>query len=161
MRINPQRGFVTKGEEVTPTREAESPEELDTAHEIISHYEGIRTTAYWDVDQWAICYGDTSYEGEVETEQGCKDRLDKRIESVRAYVIKKFSDQILTEPQIHALVSLYYNVRSPTDLEWRIKNKMSEKSIKNAFRMYYVAGGVPLKGLKKRRESEANLFFKK
>jgi len=119
----------------------------------------LRLKAYWDIDAWAVCYGNRSHEGETTTKEDCESRLRSRIGSVFSYVKDKFGEDF-TDNQLVALVSLYFNVRDPEHVEWRIKNDMSNESVANAFRMYVVADGQRLPGLEKRRKEEANLFLK-
>ena len=134
---------------------------VSRAMEFIAKFEGLETKAYWDVDGYAICYGNhVESINELPTADQCRERLKIMVRKVIAVVNAKFSKQNLNENQLIALVSLYYNVKNPSHVAWRIQTNQSEKSIRNIWIEYHGAGGIALNGLKKRRQAEVNLFFK-
>jgi len=79
------------------------------------------------------------------------------VKQVIDYVLKTYKVD-LTDNQIVALTSLHYNCKSPYHVTWRANNGYSDESVANAIRMYVMAGGVPLKGLRVRRNEEAKKY---
>jgi lysozyme len=71
----------------------------------------------------------------------------------------------VNQSQFDALVSFAYNCGSNalknSTLLRRVNANPNDPTIKNAFLMWNKAGGEILKGLTRRRESEAALYFKK
>lgn len=132
-------------------------EAINKAMSFIAKYEGLRLKSYWDVKEWAICYGNRSKKGEIKTKQECKDILRNRVAKVMNWIRSRYPSA--TENQVIALTSLYYNVKNPYHVYWRFHNGYSSESVANAIRMYDVASGEKLRGLTQRRHEEADLFL--
>ncbi len=131
---------------------------VDRIADFIAKYEGLSLVSYQDVGQWAICYGNRSYKMERKTKEECDKILRDRVMVIMDYVRRTY-ELDLTDNQIVALTSLHYNCKNPLDVIWRANNGYSDKSVANAIRMYVMAGGEALEGLRKRRGAEADLFL--
>ena len=164
LKYNPPRGEVLSfGKELSGiigelnTEPIVIDQSITLAKDIIRHYEGRHLEAYLDTHGYAICYGNRSEKGATATEDDCETRLTNRVLVLKDYVEARYDN--LKPNEKAALISLYYNVHNPVHVEWRIKTGQSEKSVRNVWVAYHLANGEPLKGLKKRRIHEVNLFF--
>ena len=143
---------------------------LDIAVAFIAPEERFSPNAYWDVNGWAIGYGNHYYaDGHAvkETDTITKPEAQKlmRIVAKGKYdAIKKYITRDINEYQTAALVSLAYNcgegnVRDSRLLEL-INAGASEAEIADAYDETCVtAKGKYLTSLYKRRLNEIKLFF--
>lgn len=134
---------------------------IEIAKSLITKYEGTHLTAYPDTYQPAICAGlpAKSLE-ETSTVKECEERLHYKVIAIEKMVERIYPTKEFSTNQKAALISLYFNTKNPIHISWRIQTDQSEKSIRNAWVSYHKSAGVPLRGLKKRRIEEVNLFFK-
>lgn len=130
---------------------------------IIKHYEGLKLKAYKDsVGVWTIGYGHTKdvFPGQTITKEQAENYLHSDLKWAERAVIRLVQVP-LNQNQFDALVSWTFNLGSG--------NLASSTMLKrlNAYRFNDVpcemirwnrAGGKVLKGLVKRRHSEARLF---
>ena len=130
---------------------------------LIKEYEGCRLKAYQDaVGVWTIGYGHTKNvnKGDRVTQEGAEEllRTDLRIyeEAVNRKVLVK-----LKQHQFDALVSFTYNLGigalSRSTLLKKL-NKSDFDGAANEFLKWNKAGGRVLRGLVRRRNSEADMF---
>ncbi|MFY3986081.1 lysozyme [Achromobacter xylosoxidans] len=146
---------------------------------LIEHFESCRLTAYWDPygKCWTIGWGHTGpdvYKGQVIT-QAVADALLAQDLIERENQIKKFFASVsLTRGQFDALVSFLYNVGpgkrgvksglfllingQPSTLARKLLARDYEGAAKEILKWIY-AGGVPLRGLERRRRAEWQLFL--
>ena len=141
--------------------------------EMIKTFEGFRGTPYkCPAGIPTIGYGATFYPGGKKvtmtdaaiTEEQATDLLAHMLVSFEKYVDSYCIDTI-TQNQFDALVSFAYNL-GPANLKAstllkKVNTNPNDESIKLEFLKWVKAGGKTLKGLVRRREAEANLYFKK
>lgn len=79
--------------------------------DLIRSFEGLRLKAYWDVDGWAVGYGDHegAHEGLVITRDEAERRLDRRVKQIES-AVQLLLGRKPTQPQLDAMVSLAYNI---------------------------------------------------
>jgi lysozyme len=138
---------------------------------LIKEFEGYKDKSYLCVaSKWTIGYGSTMWndgkavkQGELITMQGAENlllwELNKKINSLDGL--------ILNQNQVDALISFVYNVGSSafakSTLKKKIKVNPNDESIRAEFMKWNKArvNGVlqSVKGLTRRREAEANLYF--
>lgn len=95
----------------------------------------------------------------IKTEEDADRVLAEDLNVYEVIVMRKISVP-LTDNQISALTSHTYNTGGSETLFRLINQKAPKNDIYNWFVTKYItAGGVPLNGLKRRREAEAKLFF--
>jgi lysozyme len=141
--------------------------------EMIKTFEGFRGTPYkCSAGVPTIGYGATFYPGGKKvtmtdaaiTEEQAVELLANMLVSFEKYVDSYCVDTI-TQNQFDALVSFAYNLgpanlKSSTLLK-KVNANPNDESIKLEFLKWVKAGGKTLKGLVRRREAEAELYFKK
>jgi lysozyme len=141
--------------------------------EIIKSMEGFRSAPYkCPAGIPTIGYGATFYPGGKKvtmadaaiTEARGTELLQSMLVSFEKYVDSYCVDTI-TQNQFDALVSFAYNLgpanlKSSTLLK-KVNANPEDESIRLEFMKWVKAGGKTLKGLVRRREAEANLYFKK
>ena len=136
---------------------------------LITHFEGCQLTAYQcPAGVWTIGFGNTYYEDSTKVKKGDKITQD-RANKLFANLLPKYEDIVdtkikidLTQNQFDALVSYVWNTGGSDTLYKLINSKASEVSIRTWFTTKYITGdGKVLAGLVKRRQAEADLFFKK
>jgi lysozyme len=141
--------------------------------EMIKTFEGFRSAPYkCSAGVPTIGYGATFYPGGKKvtmtdaaiTEEQATDLLAHMLVSFEKYVDSYCIDTI-TQNQFDALVSFAYNL-GPANLKAstllkKVNTNPNDESIKLEFLKWVKAGGKTLKGLVRRREAEANLYFKK
>lgn len=146
---------------------------------LIEHFESCRLKAYWDATGkvWTIGWGHTGpdvYEGQVIT-QAVADSLLQQDLIAREKAIKAFFAGVpLTRGQFDALVSFLYNVgggkRGVKDGLFELRSgqpstlarKVLARDFDGAadeFPKWINSGGVPLRGLERRRRAERQLFL--
>jgi lysozyme len=141
--------------------------------EIIKLMEGFRSAPYkCRAGIPTIGYGATFYPGGKKvtmadatiTEARGTELLQSMLVSFEQYVDSYCRDDI-NQNQFDALVSFAYNLgpanlKSSTLLK-KVNANPEDESIRLEFMKWVKAGGKTLKGLVRRREAEANLYFKK
>jgi lysozyme len=141
--------------------------------EMIKTFEGFRGTPYkCSAGVPTIGYGATFYPGGKKvtmtdaaiTEEQAVELLANMLVSFEKYVDSYCVDTI-TQNQFDALVSFAYNL-GPANLKAstllkKVNANPNDESIKLEFLKWVKAGGKTLKGLVRRREAEAELYFKK
>jgi lysozyme len=140
--------------------------------ELIKSFEGFRGKPYkCPAGVPTIGYGATFYpngkkvtmaDKEI-TEQDATDLLRHMLESFEKYVDSYCRDDV-NQNQFDALVSFAYNLgpanlKSSTLLK-KVNSNPNDETIRAEFMKWVKAGGKTLKGLVRRREAEANLYFK-
>lgn len=139
--------------------------------DLIKSFEGCRLVSYkCSANKDTIGYGNTFYEDGSPVLPG--HRITKqKAEQLFEIIAKDFENKvakhiktILTENQFSALVSFCYNV-GEANLQKSTLLKMvnfnpNNPLIKSEFLKWNKAGGKVLDGLTRRREAEANLYFK-
>jgi lysozyme len=140
---------------------------------MIKAFEGFRGTPYkCSAGVPTIGYGATFYPGGKKvtmtdaaiTEEQAVELLANMLVSFEKYVDSYCVDTI-TQNQFDALVSFAYNLgpanlKSSTLLK-KVNANPNDESIRLEFLKWVKAGGKTLKGLVRRREAEADLYFKK
>jgi lysozyme len=132
---------------------------------LIKKCEGLRLQAYkCAAGVWTIGYGHTGNvkEGDVITQSKADELLAADLVRFESAVNSEL--QNITQNQFDALVSFAFNVgvnafKTSTLLK-KAKLNPADNSIRNEFLKWVNAGGRPLDGLKKRREQEAELYFR-
>jgi lysozyme len=141
--------------------------------DLIKSFEGFRAAPYkCSAGVPTIGYGATFYPGGKKvtmsdasiTEEQAVDLLANMLISFEKYVDSYCVDTI-TQNQFDALVSFAYNLgpanlKSSTLLK-KVNANPNDESIRLEFMKWVKAGGKTLTGLVRRREAEANLYFKK
>jgi lysozyme len=141
--------------------------------EIIKSFEGFRSAPYkCPAGIPTIGYGATFYPGGKKvtmtdatiTEARGTELLQSMLVSFEQYVDSYCRDDI-NQNQFDALVSFAYNLgpanlKSSTLLK-KVNANPEDETIRAEFMKWTKAGGRVLRGLVRRREAEANLYFKK
>ena len=139
---------------------------------LLKKFEGCVLKAYkCPAGVWTIGFGNTFYEdgtkvkeGDVITQQRA-DELAKYIVEQFATSIRAMIKQPLNENQFSACVSLAYNIGTggfkKSSVLRKVNANPNDPTIADSFRLWNKGGGVILKGLVRRRESEIELYFKK
>jgi len=141
--------------------------------DLVKQFEGLSLKAYPDPatggEPITIGYGSTRYAnwdkvklGEVitlqEAERLLTDDLERRFKAVSGWFPANISQN-----QIDALISFCYNVGigayEKSTLRKKVWANHNDLSIKNEFLKWNKAGGKIMKGLSRRREAEAQLYF--
>ena len=137
--------------------------------DVIKSFESLRLKAYKAVPSeqyYTIGYGhygpDVFPEMEV-TEEEAEQLLAEDLADTERAVSQSAAGWNLKQCQFDALVSLAFNVginafRNSTLLKM-IKQGASEYVIRNEFGRWCHSGGRVLKGLQRRRQAEADMFF--
>lgn len=133
--------------------------------ELIKKHEGLRLKAYLcPAGKWTIGYGHTKdvKPGQVITEEEAERLLRDDLAIAENEINRHNLD--INQNQFDALASFVYNVgvgnfRTSTLLK-KIKANPNDESIADEFRRWVYSNGKKLPGLVKRREEEAELYFK-
>jgi len=139
---------------------------------LIKSFEGFKSKPYkCPAGIPTIGYGATFYPNGKKvtmsdraiTEQEATDMLRHMLEGFERYVDSYCRDDI-NQNQFDALVSFAYNLgpanlKSSTLLK-KVNANPNDETIRAEFMKWVKAGGKTLKGLVRRREAEANLYFK-
>ena len=140
--------------------------------ELIKSFEGFKGSPYkCPAGIPTIGYGATFYPDGKKvtmtdtpiTEEKATELLSSMLISFEKYVDSYCIDTI-TQNQFDALVSFAYNLgpanlKSSTLLK-KVNLNLNDGTIRDEFMKWVKAGGKTLKGLVRRREAEANLYFK-
>ena len=138
---------------------------------LIKSFEGLKLTAYkCSANKDTIGYGNTFYEDGTPVKPG--DKITKeRAESLFELIAAEFEAKVrplikanLTENQYSALVSFAYNAGignlQKSTLLRKVNANSNDPSIRAEFMKWNKAGGKVLNGLTRRRQAEADLYFK-
>ena len=133
--------------------------------ELIKKYEGLRLTAYkCPAGVWTIGYGHTKgvKEGQKITNSQAEELLK---EDLRVFEngVNKWNLQI-NQYQFDALVYFAFNLglkkKKKSTLLKKVQANPQDKTIKDEFLKWVNAGGRKLEGLVRRRNEEAEMYFK-
>lgn len=139
--------------------------------DIIKSFEGCKLKAYQcSAKKWTIGYGNTFFEdgtpvkiGDAISQQKAEE-LFEIIANEFAEKVSKLVTSMVTLNQFGALVSFAYNCGVVNLLKSTLLKKVNanpnDPSIRVEFMKWNKAGGKVLAGLTRRREAEANLYFK-
>lgn len=146
---------------------------------LIEHFESCRLTAYWDSygKCWTIGWGHTGpdvYKELVITQIVADTLLEQDLIACENAVKKFFAGVPLTRGQFDALVSFFYNVGAgkrgiksglfvltngqPSTLARQVLGR-DYAGAAEEFSKWIYSGGVPLRGLERRRRAERQLFL--
>ena len=139
--------------------------------DLIKEFEGCKLKAYQcSAKKWTIGYGNTFFEdgtpvvaGNAISQQKAEDLFELISADFSAKVAKLVPSHI-TPNQFGSLVSFAYNcgvvnLQKSTLLK-KVNANHNDQSIRAEFLKWNKAGGKVLAGLTRRREAEANLYFK-
>jgi lysozyme len=142
------------------------------ALKLLHKYEGLVLDAYLcPAKVPTIGYGNTFYEDGSKVKIGDKITKERAIELFENILENNFASQVkrliksrVTNNQFSALVSFAYNVGignlKRSTLLKLVNSNPNDPAIRNQFMRWNRAGGKVLLGLTRRRESEADLYFK-
>lgn len=143
----------------------------DNGYKLIKTFEGKRLKAYKDsAGVWTIGYGTTYYPDGAKVKEG--DHItEERAEFLLKWQVLAKSGEVdalvknVNQNQFDALVSFAYNLGSGALKKSTLLKKLlidpNDPSIELEFMKWNKAGGAVLPGLSKRRQTEADLYFKK
>ncbi len=139
--------------------------------DLIKSFEGCKLKAYQcSAKKWTIGYGNTFFEdgtavkiGDAITQQKAE-QLFELIANEFAGKVAKLVTAMVTLNQFGALVSFAYNcgvvnLQKSTLLK-KVNVNPNDITIRAEFMKWNKAGGKVLAGLTRRREAEANLYYK-
>jgi len=139
--------------------------------DLIKEFEGCKLKSYQcSAKKWTIGYGNTFYEdgspvlpGHAITQQK-GEQLFELIANEFADKVDKVVTANVSENQFGALVSFAYNcgianLQKSTLLK-KVNANPNDPTIRVEFAKWNKAGGKVLAGLTRRRQAEANLYFK-
>lgn len=138
--------------------------------DLIKEFEGYSEKAYLcPANIWTIGYGNTYYESGRKVKEGdviTKEKSERLIEWVAEDFARNVRGALkvdLNDNQFNALVSFTYNLgignlRDSTLLK-KVNANPKNPKIFDEFLKWKMAGGKVLKGLLRRRQAEANLYF--
>ena len=135
--------------------------------DLIKKFEGLRLESYkCPAGLWTIGYGNTMWENGIKVKENQVIDI-KRAEKLLTYWVNKYADRInlkVNQNQFDALVSFAYNIGignfDLSTLKKKIIENQNDPAIKDEFMKWVSSKGKQLPGLIKRREAEANLYFK-
>jgi lysozyme len=139
--------------------------------ELVKHFEGCKLKAYKDsAEIWTIGIGTIRYPDGKTVKQGDTCTLDqakawflldiKEAEYKLGVWLSDFNEKYMDQYRIDALLSFVYNVGYGETLIKKVNANPNDPSIWGAFLLYVKAGGRTIKGLVRRRNAEAHLYFK-
>ncbi len=141
-----------------------SPEAID----LVKHFEGCQLESYEDeVGVWTVGWGHTADEGtplpgyKVTITQAEADAALAKDLQRHAGVVEKLLDEDVNDNMFGALVSFAFNVGDDNLRRSTLLNRVNTRRFQDAlveFPKWDHAGGRVLRGLLRRRLSEANLF---
>jgi lysozyme len=139
--------------------------------DLIKEFEGCKLKAYQcSAKKWTIGYGNTFYEdgkpvlpGHAITQEKANQLFEIIANDFSAKVAKLVTANV-SENQFGALVSFAYNCGianlQKSTLLRKVNANHNDPTIRAEFLKWNKAGGKVLAGLTRRREAEANLYFK-
>jgi lysozyme len=145
-----------------------------TGIQLLKDFEGLRLNAYkCSAGVPTIGYGSTFYPDKSNVKMGdvLRDKEEAEVLLINTlkdydiYVSKYTKSVKLTQHQFDALVCFAFNVGlgnlSKSTLLKKVLVNPNDETIPSEFAKWNRGGGVVLKGLTKRRQKEAELYFKK
>lgn len=137
---------------------------INKAIKLIKEFESLRLKAYLcPAKVWTIGYGHTKgvKQGMQITEEQAEELLREDMQEA-IDVVERLSVE-LSENQYNALVSFVFNIGGSAFAASTIRRKIlanpNDSSIRAEFLRWVYADGKMLKGLERRREREADLYF--
>ena len=139
--------------------------------DLIKSFEGCKLKAYQcSAMKWTIGYGNTFYEDGKPVKMGdaiTQEKAEQLFELISADFSSKVAKLVpshITPNQFGALTSFAYNcgvvnLQKSTLLK-KVNANHNDPTIRGEFLKWNKAGGKVLAGLTRRREAEANLYFK-
>jgi lysozyme len=139
--------------------------------DLIKEFEGCKLKAYQcSAKKWTIGYGNTFYEdgkpvlpGHAITQEKANQLFEIIANDFSAKVAKLVTANV-SENQFGALVSFAYNCGianlQKSTLLRKVNANHNDPTIRAEFLKWNKAGGKVLAGLTRRREAEANLYYK-
>jgi lysozyme len=139
--------------------------------DLIKEFEGCKLKAYQcSAKKWTIGYGNTFFEDGTPVVAGnaiSQEKAEQLFEIIAdefASKVAKLVPSHINSNQFGALVSFAYNcgvvnLQKSTLLK-KVNANHNDPSIRAEFAKWNKAGGKVLAGLTRRREAEANLYFK-
>lgn len=139
--------------------------------DLIKEFEGCKLKSYkCSAGKWTIGYGNTFYEDGTPVLAGhaiTQDKAEKLFDIIGedfAKKVAKLVTSLVTLNQFGALVSFAYNcgianLQKSTLLK-KVNANPNDTEIRSEFMKWNKAAGKILAGLTRRREAEANLYFK-
>lgn len=135
--------------------------------DLIKKFEGLRLESYkCPAGLWTIGYGNTQWENGIRVIENQVIDI-QRAEKLLIYWVSKYADRIkvkCNQNQFDALVSFAYNVGiwnfDSSTLKKKVIANPNDPTIRDEFMKWVSSRGKQLPGLVKRREAEANLYFK-
>ena len=138
---------------------------------LIKSFEGLKLTAYkCSANKDTIGYGNTFYEDGTPVKPGdkiTKERAESLFELIAAEFeskVKQLNLPVLSDNQFSALVSFAYNAGLTnlvkSTLFRKVRANPNDSTIRDEFMKWNKAGGKVLNGLTRRRQAEADLYFK-
>ena len=140
--------------------------------DLIKKFEGFRSESYqYSVGIWTVGYGSTMWPDGKKVQPGQRMTI-QEAEAVMTWELDRKGKVILSglpttninQNQYDALLSFAYNLGVGALLKSTLFKKLkvnpTDPSIRTEFMRWVNAGGKRLTGLVRRREAEANLYFK-
>lgn len=144
-------------------------------YELIKRFEGLVLDAYPDpathAEPFTIGYGTTVYKdgtkvklGDTITDEYAEDLLKFEIDKKALSVDSLTKSVALNQNQFDSLVSLAYNIgignfQKKSSVLRKLLVNPNDQTIKDSFMLWNKAAGQVMKGLTRRREAEANIYF--
>lgn len=135
--------------------------------DLIKKFEGLKLESYkCPAGLWTIGYGNTQWENGIKVKENQFIDI-QRAEKLLTFWVSKYADRITVkcnQNQFDALVSFAYNVGignfDSSTLKKKVIANPNDPTIRDEFMKWVSSRGKQLAGLVKRREAEANLYFK-
>lgn len=135
--------------------------------DLIKKFEGLSLKSYkCPAGLWTCGYGNTQWEDGTKVKEGQTLTIE-RAEKLLTYWVNKYADKITVkcnQNQFDAMVSFAYNTGignfNTSTLKKKVIANPNDPSIRDEFMKWVNSNGKQLPGLVKRREAEANLYFK-
>lgn len=135
--------------------------------DLIKKFEGLKLESYkCPAGLWTIGYGNTQWENGTRVLENQVIDI-QRAEKLLMFWVNKYAEKIdlkVKQNQFDALVSFAYNVGITNFNNSTLKKKVianpNDATIRDEFMKWVNSRGKQLPGLVKRREAEANLYFK-
>lgn len=135
--------------------------------DLIKKFEGLKLESYkCPAGLWTIGYGNTQWENGFRVLENQVIDI-QRAEKLLMFWVNKYAERIdlkVNQNQFDALVSFAYNVGITNFNNSTLKKKVianpNDATIRDEFMKWVSSRGKQLSGLVKRREAEANLYFK-
>ena len=145
----------------------------DKGVELIKRFEGFSSNPYLcPAKICTIGYGATFYQNGKKVTMADKPITEKEAIELLKYMLARFEQYVdsycvdtLTQNQFDALVSFCYNV-GPANLKVstllkKVNANPNDETIREELKKWNKGGGKVLKGLTRRRQAEADLYFSK